>query len=590
MRRFFEAVRLFRHAFGGYWPQILLIVFLTFVSSAAEGIGISALVPAFSFVSGGAGAAPDFVSILIQQFFSFFNLTYTFRGLLLFIGILFVTRTLVIFAVQVITVRISSGYERDMRKRLFTHTVEANWGYLSEQKLGHLSQLTMANANQTSQFFSYVSLLALIAAKIVVYILVAFNVSPAVAVFAAFSGVAAFALFQPILSRSRALSREGENLSRTISHFINQHGVGMKSVKALSVEKPLEQQSAQYFDQLRSFVFSIMMFRSVLQMLVMLGGLVFIGIAFTFMYSAPGFSIATFGVIVLAIYQIFTQVQLAQAQLHSISSVLPYVQSLFAYENEAQAHKEEQSTEETPIPEGDMIFDSVSFTYPERGAVLTNLNFTAPHGGMLGIVGPSGSGKTTVADLLLRLYKPTSGTIRVGEVPIRELSLNAWRKSIGYVTQEAFLINDTIENNIIFYAEGLSSDDVVTAAKLANIHAFIEALPEGYKTVIGERGARLSGGQRQRIVLARILARKPSLLLLDEATSSLDTESEQVIQDVIESLRGQITTIIIAHRLSTVMGVDQLIVLKDGEILESGAPGELLRNPKSYFAKMSKTA
>ena len=216
-----------------------------------------------------------------------------------------------------------------------------------------------------------------------------------------------------------------------------------------------------------------------------------------------------------------------------------------------------------------IMFQDVSFAYPEREATLVGAAFDIKRGELLGIVGPSGSGKTTLADLLLRLTEPTAGSILIDGLDIREISVQEWRTHVGYVAQDAVLLNDTLEENIRFYNTKLSKADIVHAAKMANIHQFIETLPQGYGTVIGDRGVMLSGGQRQRVALARVLARKPAILVLDEATSSLDQESERAIQTAVEGLRGEITVIIIAHRLSTIENADRFLLVQDGTVRES---------------------
>ena len=195
---------------------------------------------------------------------------------------------------------------------------------------------------------------------------------------------------------------------------------------------------------------------------------------------------------------------------------------------------------------------------------------------MVGFIGPSGVGKTTIADLLLRLFQPQTGAIMLDDTNIQEIALNAWRNKIGYVPQEVFLLNDTIENNIRFYNDSISHEDIIMSAKMANIFETIEGLPHGFQTEVGERGVKLSGGQRQRIALARTLARKPEILILDEATSALDNESETLIQKSINGLKKKITIIIIAHRLSTVMNADHLFLLDNGKITKEGPPQELL--------------
>jgi ABC-type multidrug transport system fused ATPase/permease subunit len=217
--------------------------------------------------------------------------------------------------------------------------------------------------------------------------------------------------------------------------------------------------------------------------------------------------------------------------------------------------------------------------------VLKNLNLIISKGETVGLIGSSGSGKTTIADLIIRLFNPTGGKIIMDETDISEINLKNWRNNIGYVSQDIFLLNDTIENNIKFYSD-LSEEEVIKAAKLANIYDFIMEQPKKFDSLVGERGLKLSAGQRQRIILARVIARKPQILILDEATSALDNESESLIQQALENLHGKITILMIAHRLSTVMNADKLFVLENGEIIEEGVPRVLLENKGSEFSKI----
>jgi subfamily B ATP-binding cassette protein MsbA len=199
-----------------------------------------------------------------------------------------------------------------------------------------------------------------------------------------------------------------------------------------------------------------------------------------------------------------------------------------------------------------------------------------PRAKMTALVGPSGSGKSTLIDLAAALLIPDSGRILVDGVDMRAHSLTAYRRRVGYVTQDIFLLNDTVLNNIVFWDETVSLEDARLACDMAFATEFIAGLPDGFGTVLGEHGARLSGGQKQRISLARALARKPEILILDEATSALDTESERRIQEAIENLSGSMTIIAIAHRLSTVKNADYLYVLEDGKIVEQGTYDDLL--------------
>lgn len=222
-------------------------------------------------------------------------------------------------------------------------------------------------------------------------------------------------------------------------------------------------------------------------------------------------------------------------------------------------------------------FESVSFRYPEGDIyAVSNVSFKIPRGETIALVGQSGAGKSTLADLLLGLFDPTEGRISVDDVDLRELNLRDWRSSIGVVDQEVWLVNGSIADNITFAQSGYSIDDAMAAARAAHAHDFIMRLPEGYETEIGDRGYRLSGGQQQRLALARALLRNPQILVLDEATSSLDTESERIIQDTLEELHHERTMLIIAHRLSTLVRADNIIVLHNGRVVERGTWTDLV--------------
>jgi len=229
-----------------------------------------------------------------------------------------------------------------------------------------------------------------------------------------------------------------------------------------------------------------------------------------------------------------------------------------------------------------IIFRNVFFSYPSSNPVLTNLDLTIKKGEVVALVGASGSGKSTIAQLVLRFYDPTSGVILFDGVDMKTLSLQSLRSQMAVVTQETHLFNDTVRANIAYGRPDASLDDVHAAAKAAFAHDFVSALPNGYDTLIGERGARISGGEKQRLSIARSLLKNPPILILDEATSALDTASEQMVQKALDSLLSGRTVLMIAHRLSTVRKADRIIVLEQGKVMESGRHDELIRLQGKY--------
>ena len=235
--------------------------------------------------------------------------------------------------------------------------------------------------------------------------------------------------------------------------------------------------------------------------------------------------------------------------------------------------------------DGSFEFRDVSFTYTGKEYALTGVSFSAGQGERIALVGESGSGKTTIANLLPRLFEATSGQIVVGGRDIRDVTMKSLRGNIAMVTQEMVLFNDTIRANIAYGTGDASIEEVMEAARAAHAHEFIMQMPQGYDTMVGESGVRLSGGQRQRICIARAIIRNAPILILDEATSSLDTESEREVQAALERLMKDRTTLIIAHRLSTVISADRIIVLHKGRIVEQGTHQELLEK-NGYYTRL----
>lgn len=249
--------------------------------------------------------------------------------------------------------------------------------------------------------------------------------------------------------------------------------------------------------------------------------------------------------------------------------------------------KEDDDAKDIPTCSGDVRFDNVVFGYSGDSKVLDGISFDVKPGKMLALVGATGVGKTTIVSLLERFYDPQSGKITIDGHDIRHATLSSLRKNISIVLQDVFLFNGTVYENIAYGAENTTEEEVYAAAKTACADEFIREMPEGYMTKIGERGVRLSGGQKQRIAIARAVLRKTPILVLDEATSAVDNETEAQIQKAIENLSGSHTLIVIAHRLTTIMKADDIIVLRDGKIAEEGTHDELMKKGGIYCGMCS---
>lgn len=293
--------------------------------------------------------------------------------------------------------------------------------------------------------------------------------------------------------------------------------------------------------------------------------------------------VASLIVFVLCLYRTLSPVVAINSARASIAGNKHSIEDLREFFQQADMNKQPSGNLEIDSLKGDIVLKSVSFRYDQNGSdVLKDISVSFPHKKLIAIVGPSGAGKTSLIGLLARFYDPSAGQVIVNDVDLKEYEISSWRRCISLVSQHAILFNDSVRENISFGMDNVSQQKISDAANLASAHSFIEDLPEGYDTFIGDKGVRLSGGQQQRLSIAHSLLVNPDLLILDEATSHLDSITEKSIQTAIEKFRNNRTIIVIAHRLSTVKQADKIIVMDGGSIIESGSHSDLVQKNGLY--------
>lgn len=295
--------------------------------------------------------------------------------------------------------------------------------------------------------------------------------------------------------------------------------------------------------------------------------------------TTPG----TFFSFIAALFLMYKPIRKFSKMNNTVQDAMASAERVFSILDTPQDIKDNENAIELTGLKKKLEFKKVNFQYDEKdGLVLKDINLDIIKGEMVALVGMSGAGKSTLANLIPRFYDATSGTILIDGTDTRKYTVKSLRKNVGIVTQESILFNDSVRYNIAYGRVDCSEDEIVQAAKDAYAHDFITQLPQGYDSIIGERGCRLSGGQRQRIAIARALLKNPDILILDEATSDLDTESEYYVQKALENLMKTRTTLVIAHRLSTVINADKILVFDDGRLVDSGHHEELIKRDGIY--------
>ncbi len=590
LKKIYKAFLILKLAFWKqYKKQILIMTTLGFVSSIMGGLGISMLIPLFAFVipqSNMGSSTSNVFRDLAEKIFSFFHFGYSIPLLLALMGLFFIAKAILTIITSYISDKISGNYECKTGSALFKETLDSNWAFLMNQKVGYVDRVIVYDVSVGGNMLKTISEAILKTASLITYAFIAFKISSLITLASLAGGGIIFLMLKPLFHKTRTLGRYINLTGKQLSHHINESLIGIKSIKSFAVESAVAEKGAYYFETIRQKRLQSSLISSFKDSVFEPISLLLIAGIFVFSYKSPVFDIASFAVIIYLIQKMYVFIQGIQGKLDALNNAFTYLDTMLAYQSNVKKNQEESSGRQPFKFNNEINFHEVGFTYPnvELNA-LSDISFTIKKGEMVGIIGPSGAGKTTLVDLFLQLLKLRNGSIRIDSVNTESINLDDLRKNISYVSQEVFLLNDTVEANIRFYDQSISEKEVEEAAKMANIYDFIQELPDKFKTPVGERGVKLSGGQRQRISLARVLAKKSPILILDEATSSIDNESEALIQDAINGLRGKITVLAIAHRLSTVMNSDRIIVIDNGKIVEVGAPSELIKDINSYLYK-----
>ncbi|HEX6106161.1 MAG TPA: ABC transporter ATP-binding protein [Gemmatimonadales bacterium] len=487
------------------------------------------------------------------------------------------------YASTQITVRAQEGLVRDLRIRLFDHLLTLDLGFFQRTRAGALVSGIITEVEQTKTVIT-ASLVSLFrnAVVVAVTLLVLAQISLRLTLFTLAFVPLLVLLLQVLIRRLRRHARARAEDRAEVTATVTERVGAIRLIRAYGEEGRESAGFAAQASRYRKQVIRTQRFSSLTSPLTeVFSG--FLVILIIWAGTRPELLGLQAGLAPEAIIVFLMAALRLTSPLKTISS-FPATMAVALASAERVFDLLDQPPTEVDRPgegparfEREIVFDAVSFRYDGGDPVLSDVSFTLPKGRVVALVGPSGAGKTTLADLLPRFHDPTEGRILMDGVPLTRLTRRSLRGIMGVVSQDTVLLNDTVFANIAYGCPGATREAVEAAADAANAAGFIRQLPDGYDTLLGERGTRLSGGQRQRIAIARALLRDPPILILDEATSALDTESERLVQQAIERLMRRRTVLVIAHRLATVRDADEIVVLDAGRVVQRGSHEELYR-------------
>ena len=506
------------------------------------------------------------------------------------LGLLFILLTGTSLVLQLAYWKAGFIFQRELivktKKSIFSRIDSNDYRFFVDSKQGDLINLFNQSPYYIQQTYDRLLCLCTDLMTSVLVIVMLFLISPGGLILVLIGGGIFYLIINSISKNiSEKLGSLQISSGQSENKVINEYITGVKSIKSLHAS---EHWGRQYIDALKVYwdKFADLMFIQRIP-IIAINSLFYISIGaivlVLYIFYADNFLaiIPVLGTFAAGMMKILPKAMNMGTYKMELKNFYPHVITIYSTLQDSKYHDVVNGELTCKDISSDIVLDNVSFSYG-HARILNNVSMSITKGAMTALVGHSGSGKSTIASLLLRLYDPGSGRIIVNGRDLKEYDMNTYRDIVGYVSQEPFVFNASIRENILFGGE-FSDTEVIQAAKSAHAHEFIMDLPDGYDTMVGDQGVTLSGGEKQRIVIARAMIRRPEFLILDEATSALDNISEAAVQKAIDQVAKECTTLVIAHRLTTIRNADKIVVIEKGRIVEEGRHEELIERKGRYW-------
>jgi subfamily B ATP-binding cassette protein MsbA len=566
-----------------YRPKsALLLILLGAFVAFLEGIGLGFIYPILEVaqsndpVEGGGRVLQTFLAT-----YEFLDIPFSLGYLILGVTAVMIFRYTMSFVVAWLKIMLAKQYEKELRTRAFRRALGAEIGYFDEEGSDDVLNAIITETRYSGRVIQRGVATMEYVFLVLMYLGVMFYIAPLMTVLALIllGGITVLlrAVIEPAVTVGTRVAEANENVQQSVQTGTQ----GIRDVKLFGLSDEI---FSTFRDSIEQYAISeVELSRNEsaisnfyqLSAAITLFALIYVGFVFS------GLSLGELGIFLIAMFQLAPRVSTLNSHLYKLEGFISHLVRTQRFLDNLSERQEKDGNR--PVSSVDRVeFDDVRFSYNGEEQVLREISFSVSRGKFVAFVGQSGAGKSTIVSLLARMYDPDSGEIRADGIPIQEYNLNGWRERIAVVRQQPFIFNTTLERNITIGNRNATREEVEEVCETAKVNEFLDDLPSGYDSRLGDDGVRLSGGQRQRVALARALLKDADFLVLDEATSDLDSNLEREVQDAIESMDREYGIIAIAHRLSTVKNADQIHTVDNGRIVESGTHNELLNDSGEY--------